>query len=161
MKIKAQKTSSPLLTPKEFIYDKVFNGEFSTTYDFIVFSTYDRATLNEGGVVIDTDNKIVYMYCDLTSKVDMSASGNYYVFNTSPIFPYTTYRPKGMSNMTINGATICQERVTSVSGSPSLVYNTWKFCYYASNYIGLMTDAAAVKKGERYIVYSMWQYDYV
>lgn len=139
---------------RDLIYDKVFNGGFTTTYDFIPYR--DRVTINEGKIAIDTTNRVVYLYADFTLLQDLS-SNTYYMLNTDPLFPSSAYNPRGQSTLSVIYPLFI-DRITPVSSSATLKYDAFKFGYYSASLNGLTTNAIAVKTNERYQVYSAWQY---
>lgn len=141
-------------TMKEFIRDKVFNGGFSTTYDFVPYS--DRATVNEGKIAIDTENSIVYLYADFTMKGDFT-SGNYFILNTSPLFPSNGYRPRGASSLSIIDL-FYLDRLVDVATSQAITWTALKFSYYSVSITGISTNNINVKNGERYVMCGSWQY---
>ena len=55
------------ITLKDYYRDKVFNGGFTTEFSVTPYSS--RISVNEGKIVIDTTNRIGYVYLDVTMLV--------------------------------------------------------------------------------------------
>lgn len=136
----------------DFIRDRVLNGGYSTKYDLIPYS--DRTSINEGGVAVDEDNRLVYLYCDF--DVLSNQSTNYWLTETSPVMP-DTYKVIGTSSFTVE-TNILLDRITSVSTSANITYRSLKFSKYSASLVGIATNTMAVKAGERYKLYFAWHY---
>lgn len=141
-------------TLKDIIRDKVLNGGYTPICTLSAFQ--DRATLNEGGMVADTENHRVYVYVDFTAEANFGSAGDYasvFLFNNIS----TNYYPVYNDGTRANSMPFFTD---DASVNPQMEfyfgYNTGSY----SNRIVLAYGAGAnaVKTGDRYILYAAYTY---
>lgn len=127
---------------KDYVKAMASKGSFS-----FADAGYNRGTVNESYLNVDTTNKYVYLYCDFTMTASLSANADI-LYSGSGV---PSCMPSGSSG-TISNYIATEKNGTASSGS------TMKFSYYTSGTkIGILSNSS-VSSGDRYVVYMAWQY---
>lgn len=136
---------------KDYIRDKVFNGGFTEITTLTPYS--DRVTTNEGKIVADTLNHVVYVYVDFTTNS---------AFGTSSDWARTHTLTSGIANyLPIYNASTRQSNLPLFTDESS-ANNTKQFFYgygmSGATYVMGLAYGQTVNSGERYILYTMYTY---
>ena len=132
-------------TIKDIIKDKVLNGGY-TSYTLTPYSS-GRCTLNEGGVVDDTTNKIIYAYFDVTINASGATSDHWNLYSNN--MPRTKFpRTVGSSNDNRTRETLLSDNTKTLS-----IYSGGE----ALGYI-ILGYGQGMTSGERIISYGAWSY---
>lgn len=131
-------------TLKDIIRDKVLNGGY-TSYTLTPYSS-GRCTLNEGGVVDDTVNKIIYVYLDITINQNGAINDHWNM--------YSSNIPKNKFPKTVGSSDDNRTRETLLSDNTKTfsIYNTSGTGYIIVGY------GQGLTSGERIISYGAWTY---
>ena len=138
-------------TIKSAIYDKVFNGGFTEITTLTPFQS--RITLNEGKIVADTVNHIVYVYVDVTTNTSFGSASDW-----SALFALDSTMANYLPVFTANNR---QNIVPLITDETSAVSTKAFFCGYASQssaYRLGMAYGQTANSGERYILYTAYTY---
>lgn len=136
---------------KDYIRDKAFNGGFTEITTLTPHSS--RVTTNEGKIVADTLNHVVYVYVDFTTATNFGSSSDWAsVYNlTSDLL---NYLPVYFANSRQNNIPLFTDESSDV--------NTKNFvCGYGvsgQTYKLALSYGQTVNSGERYILYTMYTY---
>ena len=131
---------------KDTFYDIVFNSGL-TVNNFVPYSS--RCTLNEGGVVIDTTNRHIYLYVDVNITANYSGT-EYNSLASCSALSSNSYFPKAKSSTPIDAALIVDDSSTRPAGQYSIGYDS-------SPSAGWLR-ARAYTSGEHQIIYGGWVY---
>lgn len=112
-----------------------------------------RANIAEGGIAIDTTNRIVYLYADFTMLSDVGSTSDWFgIIKTTTQVP-SSYMPRNNSSSSSRNSSMqIVNDGSSDTNNPVLFVQA----YQSTTYIG-----SGYKKfltGERYIVYEVWSY---
>ena len=137
------------LTLKDYYKDKVLNGTFDDTVTATVQSS--RITINEGGIGVDTTNRTVYLYYDITIATNMSSANNWYTLaalssNLSSYLPKYTSSTNGMIGLITDGSS-SNKKAFDIGYAGSSYTRTFN-----GQYNNTFTS------GDRYYVYGSWTY---
>lgn len=134
---------------KDLYRDKVLNGTFDDTCTGTPKNNV--CTINEGGCGVDTTNKIVYLYYDLTMNTSPSSSSWATLLEFSDNL--SNYLPRYTAN---NRNTLIGLCTDSTSSNAKEIFIGYAGSGYARNMgIGYGQGASS---GDRFIVYSAWSY---
>ena len=108
-----------------------------------------RCTINEGGVVIDTTNRHIYLYVDLNVITNYSGT-EYNSLASCSALSSNTYFPKTKSSTPVDMPLIADDSSTRPDGQYSIGYDP-------SPSAGWLRSRGYTS-GERQIVYGGWVY---
>lgn len=136
---------------KDYIRDKVFNGGFTEITTLTPYSS--RVTINEGKIVADTLNHVVYVYVDFTTATNFGGSSTWGsacsltsgMLNYLPVFT-TNSRQNPIPIFTDESSADKTKQFWLGYGSSSLPYGI------------SLSYGSSVNSGERYILYTMYTY---
>lgn len=138
---------------KDIFYNKVFNGGY-TTYAITAYGSPARCTVNEGQVAVDTANKTVYVYVDLTVINENKIANDWWTVTYCGNLDLS-YLPMGMASTTkkdYHQALITDENSPAYKPIIALLHDTTQGIVLMSPY------GYGLTIGDRYIAYGSWQY---
>ena len=135
---------------KDAIRDKALNGGFTEITTLTPFQS--RVTLNEGKIVADTVNHIVYVYVDVTTNTSLG-SGSDWAALFALDSTMANYLPVFIANNRQNAVPLTTDETSAASTKAF-------FCGYVSTsaYRLGMGYGQTVNSGERYILYTAYTY---
>lgn len=136
-------------TLKDIYRDIVLNGGY-TSYSLTPWSS--RASLHEGGIVVDTASKTAYLYVDFTILQNLTtASTWFYIFAASDTL--LNYMPKYQTNTQNNDVGLSTDSSSSHNKPFMFGYGS------ATQKITLSGEwGQTYNNGDHYIVYGSWTY---
>ena len=136
---------------KNVIRDKALNGGFTEITTLTPFQS--RVTLNEGKIVADTVNHIVYVYVDITTNTSFGSASDW-----ASLFVLDSTMENYLPTFTGNSR---QNVVPLITDETSAASTKAFFCGYGTSsypYRLGMAYGQTVNSGERYILYTAYTY---
>lgn len=132
----------------DYNYVKSVVDSNTHTYDFSAQDS--RATLNSGGVYIDTTKKIAYLYADFTIAKNLTVSSGWSGVLYLPNGFYNTYMPSNAYTSAGNFNKVLSLESTTATNNPSM-----KLVPYSDSK-AYIAATKTISIGENFKVYALW-----